>query len=136
MLLYNLIFKLLFTNRRSKSGTVLLITILLFCLIFVIKLALQEESYIRFVEDSNLTIDRRSSNPHNEVTWPWYASDKNNYYVLVPGYYRVMPKENECRGFNRFDEGTWCIESPEDFKCYPYTDLGADDGCGVVLVDQ
>ena len=83
-----------------------------------------------------MSIDRRSSYPNSERTWPWYASDENNYYVLVPGYYRVMPKENKCRGFNRFDEETWCIESLNDFKCYPYTDLGADDGCGVVSVDQ
>jgi len=128
------IFGVLLLLIRTKIGQILLLLYILLLGINLLFLAFEKEPHIQFMEDNNLLVDR-AKRDFDDKGAPWYhASDGSNYYYLVPGFYRVMSKDNECRGFSRFDINTWCIESPEDFKCYP--GRNGEEGCGVMLIDS
>ena len=124
------IFGILLLFIRTKTGQTLLFIWVLLVALNLMFIAFEEESYEKFVERNNLNIDKRNGGMNTGDGLPWYASDENNYYYIVPGFYRVMPKENSCSGFSRFDVETWCISELDEFKCYP----DAGENCGFIPV--
>jgi len=119
---------LLFLSRTHIGRVILFLLFILFISNIVWITLFEKEPAQKFVDDYSLTIEKKTPDENYLDSYPWYASDEENFYVIYPGLYRIIPKDNDCSGFEAYEVKTWCKDFDKQYKCFP----GEEDSCGII----